>query len=64
MKKKIIYMLAVFCCLSFYSSAKQVDKNCTKKCCVCKCGAKKTPAKAKKIAATSIRPFNFYLINI
>ena len=63
MKKKIIYMLVVFCCLSFYSSAKQVDKNCTRKCSLCKC-VKKSPVKAKKITATGLRPFNFYLINI
>jgi len=65
MKKKIIYMLALFCCLNFYSSAKQLGTNCTKKCCADKAvGLKKQPTKIKKITAANIRPFHFYLFNI
>jgi len=65
MKKKIIYMLALICCLNFYSSAKQAGTNCPKKCCVDKAvGLKKQPAKIKKITTANIRPLHFYLFNI
>jgi len=28
MKQKIFYMLAIICCMSFFSAAKQNDSNC------------------------------------
>ncbi len=30
MKKKIVYMLAFICCMSFFSAAKQAEKNYNK----------------------------------
>jgi hypothetical protein len=65
MKKKIIYMLALMCCLNFYSSAKQLGTNCTKKCCAKKTADfKKQPIKIKKITTANMRPLHFYLFNI
>lgn len=65
MKKKIIYMLALFCCLNLYSSAKQKGVDCIKKCSISKTDAmKKTPTKIKKITTANIRPLHFYLFNI
>ena len=66
MKQKIIYMLVFVCCLSLFSSAKQVEMKCIKKCPAPKTQAvKEKPAKPKKITATgNARPFNFYLFNI
>jgi hypothetical protein len=35
MKRKVIYLVALICCMSFFSSAKQNGKNCEKKhCCL------------------------------
>ena len=65
MKKKIIYLLAFACCLATYTSAKQVYRGAvcdTAK--VCKATTEKRMVKAKKSKAATIRPFNFYLINI
>lgn len=65
MKKKIIYMLAFICCLSFFSSAKQIGIGCIKKCSYDKASSvKQEPAKARKVTPATIRPFNFYLFNI
>ena len=65
MKAKILYVLALICCLNLYSSANQVCTGCPKKCCVNKATeVKKQPVKTKKVAATAIRPLNFYLFNI
>ena len=64
MKKKIIYMLALICCLNFYSSAKQLCTKPAKKCCDKAVDVKKQPVKVKKIATTSTRPLHFYLFNI
>lgn len=64
MKKRIFYMLLMACCLGTYSSAKQVYKSAAVRCDEGKEAKKKAPAKAKKVKAATIRPFNFYLINI
>lgn len=65
MKKKLFYLLALTFCLATYSSAKQVYKGNAKDCYgVCKQVAKKAPVKTKKGKAATIRPFNFYLINL
>jgi hypothetical protein len=64
MKKKIIYMLALICCLNLYSSAKQHCSNPVKKSCDKAAAAKKQPVKVKKNLTTSTRPLHFYLFNI
>ena len=64
MKKKIIYLLALICCLNFYSSARQLCADPVKKCCEKAAALKKQPVKAKKLATTSTRPLHFYLFNI
>ena len=64
MKKKIVYILAFFCCLSLLSF-KQVGSSCIKKCEDKPGKAKKAAqAKAKKATSTDVRPFHFYLLNI
>ena len=30
MKQKTFYLLAIICCMSFFSAAKQVDSNCNR----------------------------------
>jgi hypothetical protein len=42
MKQKIFYMLAIVCCMSFFSAAKQNDSKCNLHCC-------KTAVKAKSL---------------
>ena len=65
MKKKIIYMLAFACCIATYTSAKQVYRSEARDSSnVCKASVKKQLIKSKKLKAATIRPFNFYLINI
>jgi hypothetical protein len=64
MKKKVIYMLALICCLNFYSSAKQLCTDPVKKSCAKAVILKKQPVKVKKLATTSTRPLHFYLFNI
>lgn len=63
MKKRIFYLLLIACCLGTYSSAKQIYKSTSIKCGECKEIGKKV-AKSKKVMPATIRPFNFYLINI
>jgi hypothetical protein len=65
MKKKVIYLLTFICCLSLFSSAKQIGIGCIKKCNYEQAmNVKEKPAKAKKVTPASIRPFTFYLFNI
>ena len=65
MKRKIIYVFALVCCMHFFSSAKQicigsVKENSPKKsACV-----KKATVKIKTVASKGQRPFNFFLINL
>ena len=65
MKKKIIYLLALACCIATYTSAKQLYRSEARDTSnVCRPQAKKQLVKSKKLKAATIRPFNFYLINI
>ncbi len=66
MKTKIIYTLVVICSMSLFASAKQLCTECpNKKCCTNnKVAAEKKQPVKKKVAATAIRPLNFYLFNI
>lgn len=53
MKQKIIYMLAIVCCMSFFSAAKQNDSKCNLRCC-------KTAIKTKPVnQAEQETGFNF-----
>ncbi len=65
MKRKIMYVFALVCCMNFFSSAKQicvrsVKENGPKKS-VC---IKKSPVKIKTVTSKEQRPFNFFLINL
>ena len=65
MKRKIMYVFALVCCMHFFSSAKQIctgsvkEYNQKKTVCV-----KKAPVKIKKITKANTRPFHFYLFTI
>jgi len=65
MKRKIIYVTAVICCMSLFSSARQMVIGTSvdpKKQEVADC--KKKTLKSIKGSCRSQRPFNFFLINI
>lgn len=64
MKRKFFYATTLICCMSFFSSARQMAVGASvdlKKKEVPACVKKE---KSKKIADSSQRPFNFFLINI
>lgn len=65
MKRKIIYVTAVICCMSLFSAARQMvvgtsvdPKKQPEKVC------KKKTVKANASLCRGQRPFNFYLTNI
>lgn len=65
MKRKIMYVFALVCCLNFFSSIKQTcmgsvkEYSLKKPVCV-----KKVQATIKTVASKGQRPFHFYLFNI
>lgn len=68
MKRKLLYLVVIFCCVGTFPSAKQVYTSASKECCeICKKSGQKKSAgkeKSKTGKVASIRPFNFYLFNI
>lgn len=66
MTRKLLYMLVLICGVSLFSSAKQMSIGCIKeyKDSTSKQIQLKKDAKPKKVAAATVRPFQFYLFNI
>lgn len=66
MKKKIVYMLAFICCMSFFSAAKQARKNCNKISAYSMLQKCKKPLTKETQGGIGIdlSPLNFFLGNI
>ena len=65
MKRKTFYILALICCMSFMSSAKQSGKKCDG---ICKNAQSKCPAqavqKAKAKTGYDFSPLTSFIINL
>jgi hypothetical protein len=67
MKQKMIYIFLFICCLGFFSSAKQNEKNCKNDCPYQlnkqKC-SKQIQTAVDKETVTDISPFSLFMFNI